>query len=184
MPMKTATPMTTVTRIHAIVPQARLATTGSLAYMRRRRPPGRPTRLRLRGGLHPVGGIGRAVAACHHGVEITVNGQKRSVPPGTTVEGLLNELGLSGQPAAVEVNKSLVPSGGTVIRCSGGGRLDRGGDAGWRRMTDERNGHFNSRDQAGRRQSAGGPCAAGDRRQVVHLAPLSWQAPASTRRST
>lgn len=52
-------------------------------------------------------------------VEITVNGQKRSVPPGTTVEGLLNELGLSGQPAAVEVNKSLVPKrrhGDTVLR--------------------------------------------------------------------
>jgi len=42
-------------------------------------------------------------------VEITVNGQKRSLPPGTTVATLLNELGLSGQPAAVEVNKSLVP---------------------------------------------------------------------------
>ena len=42
-------------------------------------------------------------------VEITVNGKKRSLPPGTTVERLLAELGLSGQPAAVEVNKSLVP---------------------------------------------------------------------------
>jgi thiamine biosynthesis protein ThiS len=42
-------------------------------------------------------------------VEITVNGQKRTVPPGTTVETLLGELGLTGQPAAVEVNKSLVP---------------------------------------------------------------------------
>lgn len=52
-------------------------------------------------------------------VEITVNGQKRSVPPGTTVEGLLTELGLTGQPAAVEVNKSLVPKrrhGETVLR--------------------------------------------------------------------
>lgn len=42
-------------------------------------------------------------------MEITVNGQKRSLPPGTTVATLLNELGLSGQPAAVEVNRSLVP---------------------------------------------------------------------------
>ncbi|HYD00087.1 MAG TPA: sulfur carrier protein ThiS [Phycisphaerales bacterium] len=42
-------------------------------------------------------------------MEITVNGQKRSVAPGTTVERLLAELGLAGQPAAVEVNKSLVP---------------------------------------------------------------------------
>ena len=42
-------------------------------------------------------------------MEITVNGQKRTVPPGTTVERLLAELGLTGQPAAVEVNKSLVP---------------------------------------------------------------------------
>ena len=42
-------------------------------------------------------------------MEITLNGQKRTVPPGTTVESLLGELGLAGQPAAVEVNKSLIP---------------------------------------------------------------------------
>jgi len=42
-------------------------------------------------------------------VEITVNGQKRTVPLGTTVERLLADLGLTGQPAAVEVNRSLVP---------------------------------------------------------------------------
>lgn len=40
---------------------------------------------------------------------VTVNGQKREIPPGTTVESLLAELGLGGQPAAVEVNKKLVP---------------------------------------------------------------------------
>jgi len=42
-------------------------------------------------------------------VEITVNGQKRTVPPGMTVEALLAELGLTGMPAAVEVNRTLVP---------------------------------------------------------------------------
>ena len=40
---------------------------------------------------------------------VTVNGQKREIPPGTTVESLLTQLGLGGQPAVVEVNKQLVP---------------------------------------------------------------------------
>lgn len=42
-------------------------------------------------------------------MEITVNGKKKAVQTGTTVEALLIELGLGGQPAAVELNKTLVP---------------------------------------------------------------------------
>ncbi len=42
-------------------------------------------------------------------MEITVNGTKRSIPAGTTVQQLLAVLGLSEQPAAVEVNRGLVP---------------------------------------------------------------------------
>lgn len=42
-------------------------------------------------------------------MEIIVNGTKRTVPAGTTVAALLAELGLSDQPAAVEVNRGLVP---------------------------------------------------------------------------
>ncbi|MFT3685143.1 MAG: sulfur carrier protein ThiS [Phycisphaerales bacterium] len=40
---------------------------------------------------------------------VTVNGEKRSIPDGATVASLLTELGLSALPAAVEVNKRLVP---------------------------------------------------------------------------
>ena len=42
-------------------------------------------------------------------MEITVNGKKKAVQTGTTVEALLIELGLGRQPAAVELNKTLVP---------------------------------------------------------------------------
>jgi len=42
-------------------------------------------------------------------VEISVNGQARSVSEGTTVAALLAELGLAGRPVAVEVNLALVP---------------------------------------------------------------------------
>ena len=42
-------------------------------------------------------------------MEITVNGQSRNIPDGTSVAGLLGELKLSGKPLAVEVNLELVP---------------------------------------------------------------------------
>lgn len=40
---------------------------------------------------------------------ITVNGEQREIQPGTTVAGLLEQLGLEARPCAAEVNKSLVP---------------------------------------------------------------------------
>ncbi len=42
-------------------------------------------------------------------MEITVNGNTRTVPEGTTVAQLLEELGLAGRYVAVEVNRELVP---------------------------------------------------------------------------
>jgi thiamine biosynthesis protein ThiS len=42
-------------------------------------------------------------------VTVTINGEKRTLPDGATVASLLAELGLSALPAAVEVNKRLVP---------------------------------------------------------------------------
>jgi sulfur carrier protein len=41
---------------------------------------------------------------------LTVNGQSRSIPDGSTLTDLLESLGLKGQPCAAEVNKSVVPS--------------------------------------------------------------------------
>lgn len=40
---------------------------------------------------------------------ITLNGQPRLVPPGTTVAQLVAELGLLPQRVAVEVNRQLAP---------------------------------------------------------------------------
>jgi sulfur carrier protein len=42
-------------------------------------------------------------------VDVVVNGQPRSVNPGTTVAGLIGELGLAGKPVAVERNLEVVP---------------------------------------------------------------------------
>jgi sulfur carrier protein len=42
-------------------------------------------------------------------VQITVNGQSREVAPGTSVAALVDELGLTGRPVAVEVNLELIP---------------------------------------------------------------------------
>lgn len=41
--------------------------------------------------------------------EISVNGQQREVPPGSTVATLLLELGLAERPVAVELNLQVVP---------------------------------------------------------------------------
>lgn len=43
------------------------------------------------------------------GVDIVVNGEARQVPPGTTVAGLIEALGLGGKPIAVERNHEVVP---------------------------------------------------------------------------
>jgi sulfur carrier protein len=42
-------------------------------------------------------------------VRITVNGQQRDVPAGTTVRTLLDVLAVPQQATAVEVNRELVP---------------------------------------------------------------------------
>jgi thiamine biosynthesis protein ThiS len=42
-------------------------------------------------------------------IDVVINGQPRSIPDGTTVAGLVGELGLGGKPVAVERNRSVVP---------------------------------------------------------------------------
>jgi sulfur carrier protein len=42
-------------------------------------------------------------------IDIVVNGNARSVQPGTTVSGIIAELGLTGRPVAVERNREVVP---------------------------------------------------------------------------
>ncbi len=44
-------------------------------------------------------------------MKITVNDQPREAAEGTTVAELLEELGLTGKPVAVEVNRELIPRG-------------------------------------------------------------------------
>lgn len=41
--------------------------------------------------------------------EITVNGEKRPVPPGQTLAELVRDLDLEGRRVAVEVNEEIVP---------------------------------------------------------------------------
>ncbi len=42
-------------------------------------------------------------------MEISVNGEPRVVPPGLTVRGLVEHLGLGDGPVAVERNRTIVP---------------------------------------------------------------------------
>jgi sulfur carrier protein len=42
-------------------------------------------------------------------IDVVINGQARFVNEGTTVTGLINELGLTGRPVAVERNREVVP---------------------------------------------------------------------------
>ena len=42
-------------------------------------------------------------------MRLTVNGETRDVPAGTTVEGLLPMLGIESGRVAVEVNREIVP---------------------------------------------------------------------------
>jgi thiamine biosynthesis protein ThiS len=46
--------------------------------------------------------------AARAALTITINGEPRAVPSGTTVASLLDELGLGSQPVAVERNQRLV----------------------------------------------------------------------------
>ena len=42
-------------------------------------------------------------------MQVTVNGAPREVPDGVTVRGLVEHLGLTEGPVAVEVNREIVP---------------------------------------------------------------------------
>jgi thiamine biosynthesis protein ThiS len=42
-------------------------------------------------------------------MEITVNGERRTISQGLTVSGLLAEMGIDAGPIAVEVNEQIVP---------------------------------------------------------------------------
>jgi sulfur carrier protein len=42
-------------------------------------------------------------------MHLTVNGEQRSVPDGLTVRGLIEYLGLTEGPVAVERNRAIVP---------------------------------------------------------------------------
>jgi len=39
----------------------------------------------------------------------TINGEQRDIPQGTTIEQLIEQLGLSGSICAAEVDKKIVP---------------------------------------------------------------------------
>ena len=58
-------------------------------------------------------------------IDIVINGQARSIVSGLTVAGLVEELGLTGKPVAVERNREIVPRashGATVLEA--GDRLE------------------------------------------------------------
>lgn len=42
-------------------------------------------------------------------IDVVINGKPRTVNEGTTVSGLIGELGLTGKPVAVERNREVVP---------------------------------------------------------------------------
>jgi sulfur carrier protein len=42
-------------------------------------------------------------------IDVVVNGEPRTVPPGTTVSALIDELGLADRRVAVERNREVVP---------------------------------------------------------------------------
>jgi sulfur carrier protein len=42
-------------------------------------------------------------------MQITINGERREVPDGLTVRGLVEHLGLTEGPVAVEKNRAVVP---------------------------------------------------------------------------
>jgi sulfur carrier protein len=49
-------------------------------------------------------------------MQITVNGELREIPGGTTVRGLVEILGLTDGPVAVERNREVVPRAEHVSR--------------------------------------------------------------------
>jgi sulfur carrier protein len=42
-------------------------------------------------------------------MQVTVNGQPRDIPDGLTVSALIEHLGLTQGPVAVEINREIVP---------------------------------------------------------------------------
>ena len=42
-------------------------------------------------------------------MRVTINGEPQEVPPDLTVRGLLEHLGLTSGPVAVELNRAVVP---------------------------------------------------------------------------
>lgn len=54
-------------------------------------------------------------------LELLVNGEPRSVPPGCTVEQLVRSLGLERRRIAVAVNRDVVPRSGFDTRALGAG---------------------------------------------------------------
>ncbi|HEY5657258.1 MAG TPA: sulfur carrier protein ThiS [Myxococcota bacterium] len=58
-------------------------------------------------------------------VPLTVNGERRTVPPECTLDGLLQLLGLEGRRVAVAVNRDVVPrSGFAARRLAAGDRIE------------------------------------------------------------
>ncbi len=55
---------------------------------------------------HPVQGA--AFLLTDLGMTITLNGEKKTVPDGITIRGLLEHLGIQHQRVAVELNESIV----------------------------------------------------------------------------
>jgi thiamine biosynthesis protein ThiS len=49
-------------------------------------------------------------------MNVILNGEARAVPDGVTVRGLLEHLGLTGGPVAVEINRAVVPRAEHVTR--------------------------------------------------------------------
>lgn len=49
------------------------------------------------------------MASATQTLSLTVNGEPREAPAGTTIAGLLDQLGLARSACAVEVNRVLVP---------------------------------------------------------------------------
>ena len=54
-------------------------------------------------------------------MNLEVNGERRELPSGTTVAGLLQHLGVGGGPVAVERNAEIVPRAehATTVLCDG-----------------------------------------------------------------
>jgi sulfur carrier protein len=50
-------------------------------------------------------------------VEVTVNGSRRDVPDGVTVHALVQHLGLTDGPVAVEINRAIVPRARHAEHC-------------------------------------------------------------------